>query len=486
MPGQNLYKQLLKKYGMTIRIAGILLLLCSSFCNTLYAQKRMNVVFILSDDQRYNTIHALGNEDIITPNLDRLVHMGTSFTRAHIMGGRQGAICMPSRVMIMTGTYAKHLLKDGAVIPTETPTFPELLRANGYTTFQSGKWHSDKTSYNRSFSTGNNIFFGGMNFLDSGGQTHPQMFHYDSSGIYPPSAKWQGDHFSSAYYAEAAVDFINRQKGKDQPFVCYVAFTSPHDPRTAPERFRKMYHDSSMPLPPSFMPQHPFDNGELKVRDEQLLSKPLHTDSIKKEVADYYAMISEMDSHVGDILNALQANGMMENTLIIFAGDNGLALGNHGLLGKQNLYDHSIRVPLIIAGPGLPQNKRSDALCYLSDICPTVLQYTGVPISQSVKSKSLLPVIKNNAQLRDDVYFLYRDFQRGVRTTDNWKLILYNVNNVHTTQLFNLNNDPDELHNLATDKKYESKRQQLTSLLAKDMQAYGDNLDITTPDWKQK
>ena len=460
------------------------LFICVLFCNTIQAQKRMNVVFILFDDQRYNTIHALGNEDIYTPNLNRLVHMGTAFTRAHIMGGRQGAICMPSRVMIMTGTYANHLVKDGAIIPTETPTFPELLRAAGYTTFHSGKWHSDKVSHNRLFSTGDALFFGGMNFLDSGGQTHPQMFHYDPTAVYPASAKWQSDTFSSDAYAQAAVNFINQQKGSDKPFLCYVAFTSPHDPRTAPERFRKLYTDSKMPLPPSFMPQHPFDNGELSVRDELLLSKPLNPDSIRKEVADYYAMISEMDSHVGDILNALQANGMMENTLIIFAGDNGLALGNHGLLGKQNLYDHSVRVPLIIAGPGLPQNKRSDALCYLSDICPTILQYAGVPSSKTITSKSLLPVIKNNAPLRDDVYYLYRDFQRGVRTADNWKLIVYNIKGVHTTQLFNLNNDPNELHNLAADNKYTQKLQQLTSLLVADMRSYGDDLDITKTDWK--
>lgn len=449
------------------------------------AQKRMNVVFILSDDQRFNTIHALGNKDITTPNLDRLVAMGTSFTRAHIMGGRQGAICMPSRVMMLTGRYENHLQKDGAVIPVETPTFPELLRAKGYTTFQSGKWHSDKASYNRSFSNGDNIFFGGMNFPDSGGQEKPRMFHYDPTGQYPQSAKWQGDHFSSAYYAEAAVKFINEQKNGDKPFVCYLAFTSPHDPRTAPERFRKLYDGARLPLPPSFMPQHPFDNGELKVRDELLLPKPLNEDSIKKEVAEYYAMISEMDSHVGEVLDALQANGMLENTLIIFAGDNGLAVGNHGLLGKQNLYDHSVRVPLIIAGPGLPENKKNDALCYLSDITPTVLDFTGVALPNSIESKSLLPTIKTNAPLRDNVYFLYRDLMRGVRTTDNWKLIVYHVNGVHTTQLFDLDTDPYELHNLAAEKKYEDKLQQLTALLIKDMKDYDDDLDITKTDWKK-
>ena len=187
---------------MIKKVVTILILLCSVSWDIACAQQKMNVVFILSDDQRYNTIHALGNKDIVTPNLDRLVQMGTTFTRAHIMGGRQGAICMPSRVMMLAGRYANHLQQDGAVIPVDMPTFPQLLRANGYTTFQSGKWHSDKASYNRSFSYGDNIFFGGMNFPDSGGQEKPRMFHYDSSGKYSFDKEFQGDHFSSACYAE--------------------------------------------------------------------------------------------------------------------------------------------------------------------------------------------------------------------------------------------------------------------------------------------
>ncbi len=459
--------------------------LSAFFSSFSYGQKRVNVVFLLSDDQRYNTIHALGNDQISTPNLDRLAAMGTAFTRAHVMGGRQGAICMPSRVMMLTGRDENHLVKDGAVIPASTPTFPELLHAAGYTTFHSGKWHSDKVSHNRIFASGDNLLFAGMNFPDSGGQTRPKLLHYDSTDRYPDSAKFQGNGFSSQYYADAAVKFINEQKGSDKPFVCYVAFTSPHDPRTPPERFRQLYNDAALPLPPSFMPQHPFDNGELKNRDEDLLPRPLLPDSIRKTVADYYGMISEMDSHVGEILDALQTNGMLENTLIVFAGDNGLALGNHGLLGKQNLYDPSVRVPLIIAGPGLPKNKKSDALCYLSDICPTILQFTGIAAPPTVTSKSLLPAIRHDAPLRDDIYFLFRDLQRGVRTADNWKLILYNVKGVETAQLFDLNSDPNELHSLAKEAKYKTRLQQLRKLLARDMRDYEDDLDIGRPDWKK-
>ncbi|MEO6000368.1 MAG: sulfatase-like hydrolase/transferase [Chitinophagaceae bacterium] len=462
-------------------IAGMLL-----FFNEVSAQqmKHINVVFILSDDQRYNTIHGLGNPDVITPNLDNLVRNGFAFTRAHIMGGRQGAICAPSRAMIMTGTYANHLTGDGTIIPEKTKTFPELLRAAGYTTFATGKWHSDKTSYNRLFSSGENIFFGGMHMPEAGGQEHPQLFHYDPSGRYPDSSKWKGDHYSSQSYTEAAVEFINKQKGSEKPFLCYVSFTSPHDPRTPPKTFRDMYVTKKIPLPKSFMAAHPFDNGELEVRDENLLPHPRTQEAVIEELTSYYAMITEMDSRVGVIIEALKANGFADNTLIVFAGDNGLAVGNHGLLGKQNLYDHSIRVPLIFSGPGVPKNKTSAALCYLPDINPTVMDYLAIPKAVTVESKSLKPIISGSSKkIRDDVYFLYRNFQRGIRTIDNWKLILYNVKGIQNTQLFNCNTDPDELHNLANSKSYQAKVAALKGLLAKEMEAYGDNLDITKPGW---
>ena len=456
------------------------------FINDVSAQsgKRLNVVFILSDDQRYNTIHALGNADVITPNLDKLVHNGFAFTRAHIMGGRQGAICAPSRAMIMTGTYANHLTGDGTIIPEKIQTFPEVLRAAGYTTFATGKWHSDKTSYNRSFSTAENIFFGGMHMPDAGGQEHPQLFHYDPSGRYPDSTRWKGEHFSSQSYTEAAVEFIRKQKDSKKPFLCYVAFTSPHDPRTPPKEFKEMYATKNIPLPKSYMPAHLFDNGELEVRDENLLPHPRSKEAVIEELTNYYAMITEMDSRVGAIMEAIKTNGFADNTLIVFAGDNGLAVGNHGLLGKQNLYDHSIRVPLIFSGPGVPRNKTSAALCYLPDINPTVMDYLAIPKATTVESKSLKPVISGSSKKnRDDVYFLYRDFQRGIRTDDNWKLILYNVKGVQSTQLFNCNTDPDELHNLADTKSYLAKVIALKGLLAKEMKAYGDNLDITKPGW---
>ena len=143
--------------------------------------------------------------------------------------------------------------------------------------------------------------------------------------------------------------------------MCYVALTSPHDPRTPPPPYDRLYDPTKIPLPKNFYPIHPFDNGDLNVRDEQLLPTPRTPEAIKKEIALYYGMISEMDAQVGRILVTLEKEGLMENTLIVFAGDNGLAVGQHGLLGKQNLYEHSIRVPMIFSGPGIPKNKKEDS-----------------------------------------------------------------------------------------------------------------------------
>ena len=159
-------------------------------------------------------------------------------------------------------------------------------------------------------------------------------------------------------YADAVIDFLAQAGASGQPFLAYVSFTSPHDPRTPPEPFASWYHPDSISLSPNYLPEHPFDNGELEVRDEMLRERPRTETMIREELALYYGMISELDAQIGRIVTALEENGQRENTLIVMAGDNGLAVGSHGLLGKQNLYEHSMRVPLIIAGPGIPTNER--------------------------------------------------------------------------------------------------------------------------------
>lgn len=449
--------------------------------------KAKNILIIYSDDQSYNTIHAWGNNEIQTPNLDKLSKEGLSFMQAHVMGGHQGAVCIPSRVMMLTGRYVNRLPGDGGTIPDSIIGIGEILNKRGYTTFHTGKWHSDKKSHNRFFNSGDKIFFGGMHFPGEGGQEHPTVYHYDPTAAYPQSASWKSDTFSTELYADAAIDFLNSDKAKAAPFYCYVAFTSPHDPRTPPKKFQDMYSPDNITLPPNFKTEHPFDNGDLNVRDENLISHPRTAADVKREIALYYGMVSEMDEQVGRILKTLDKNGLRENTIIIFAGDNGLAVGQHGLVGKQSLYEHSIRVPMIISGPGIPKNAKSKQFVYLSDITPTLYEYLGITPASSVEAKSLMPVIRNQQKaIRPSIYNVYGHWSRSIKTADGMKLIVYNVKGVLTTQLFDLKKDPWEINDLSKELKYKQTILNMRAMLKKQMKEYHDDLDIDLPDWGRK
>ena len=440
-----------------------------------FAQKAKNILILYSDDQSYNTIHALGNPIIKTPHLDKLKEQGLSFLQAHVMGGHQGAVCIPSRAMLLTGRYVTRLPNDGSIIPDSLVSLPEVLQQHGYTTFHTGKWHSDKRSHNRMFKSGDNIFFGGMHTTKDGGQENPGVFHYDPTATYPPNDLIKKDTFSSQLYAETAIRFLKSNEAKEKPFICYVAFTSPHDPRTPPEKYKQWYNPKDIPLPPNFKEIHPFDNGDMNVRDENLLGKSRNKDSVKREIALYYAMVSELDEQIGRILQTLKENKLDQNTLIVFAGDNGLAVGQHGLLGKQNLYEHSIRVPMIIAGPGIPKNKQTTSFTYLSDIAPTIYDYLGIKAPSTVEAQSLMPVINNpSLHIRDQLYNVYGNWSRSIKSIDGFKLITYNVKGIKTIQLFDLKNDPWEINDLSKDEKYQSKIKTLTEALRKEMKEKGD------------
>ena len=466
-------------------LLAVLLLL---FTLPLLAQQATNILILYSDDQSYNTIRAWGNEAIHTPNLDKLVAEGLSFTQAHVMGGHQGAVCIPSRAMLLTGRYVNRLPRDGSLIPDSLVSLPEVLQQKGYTTFHTGKWHSDKASHHRMFRTGDNIFFGGMHFERAGGQHKPTVFNYDPSGQYPKENMMRKDTFSTTLYAESAIRFLNSSTAKQKPFFCYVAFTSPHDPRTPPGGFGpKMYDPAKMTVPPNYLPMHPFNNGDMTVRDEKLLPHPRTEAGVKGEIATYYGMVSELDAQVGRIMKALEQNGLRENTLVVFAGDNGLAVGQHGLLGKQNLYEHSIRVPLIISGPGIPKNQTANNFTYLSDIAPTIYEYLRLTPPATVEAKSLMPVVRNpGTQLRKTLYNVYGHWSRSIKDRKGYKLIVYNVNGEQHTQLFNLKTDPWEMYNLAEQKRFRKKVKALRKRLKRDMQATYDNLDIDLPDWGRK
>ncbi len=418
---------------------------------------KFNILFFFTDDQRFDTIRALGNDEIYTPNLDKLVASGVVFTHAHIAGGTCGAVCMPSRAMLHTGRSLFHIEKDGEFIPDEHITMGEHFRKADYECYGIGKWHNGRESFARSFNGGDEIFFGGMD-----DHWNVPVYHYDPTGRYDAKHPYIRDPFysnevwfrycdhihhgkhSSELFADSAIEFLDKYDG-EEPFFLYVSLMAPHDPRTMPERFLKMYDPAKIKLPPNFLPEHPIDTGALRIRDEMLAKFPRDPEEIKRHIAEYYAMISHLDYEFGRVIDALKRNNLHENTIIVFSGDNGLAVGQHGLMGKQNLYDHSVRVPLMFAGPKVPSGRKTDALVYLFDIFPTLCELTGTSVPPSVEGKSLIPCFSDpNFNVRDALYLAYGDTIRGVRT-DRYKLIEYACGE---SQLFDLANDPHETNNL--------------------------------------
>jgi len=425
-----------------------------------------SVLVILSDDQRADTIQALGNPHLRTPAVDALVARGTVCDRAYCMGSMNPAVCVPSRAMMLSGRSLFHI--DEQLRGCDT--WPEAFGRAGYRTFLTGKWHNGAASATRCFAEGSSVFLGGMH-----DQFSVPVVSFTGHG--KPAKTAPTALHSSELFGNAAEAFV--QSLGDEPFFAWVAFTAPHDPRQPPEGFRERLSGREPPPPENFLPEHPFDNGELKVRDEKLLGWPRTRERISAELAGYYACIEGMDAQIGRVIAALEAKGRLDDTIILFTSDHGLALGSHGLLGKQNLYEHSMRPPAVIAGPGVPAGKRVDALCYLHDLTATVGDLAGVPAPEKSEGRSLEPVLlERQPGIRDTLLLAYRNVQRAL-VTPEWKLIAYPA--AHKIQLFDLKDDPDERMDRAEEPAEAGRRADLEARLEAAQQASGDPLDPPGP-----
>lgn len=441
----------------------IVLLFAVLYTSVCMAQfSKPNVLILLTDDQNIYTIAALGNKEIITPNIDKLIADGTTFTNAHVNGGLSGAVCQPSRAMLLTGRTLFNIDRQARDdqeysfdVFNNYVTLPLYLKNNGYQTIGIGKQHNGTDVYARSFSDGAKVFFGGM----SDQYVIPHQ-DFAPDGKYPKERAdtSKGKH-SAEIYADATISFI--EKYKKQSFLIYTAFQTPHDPRQSPVEYQNLYKDKNLTLPPNVVPQHPFDNGHLRGRDEQLAPFPRTEENTRKQLREYYATVTHLDAQIGRIIKSLKDQGLYENTIIVLAGDNGLAIGQHGLFGKQSVYEHSSRVPLIIAGPGIAHNQNASGLCYLSDVFGTITERVGLNTPASVQSVSLNKAIADpNVTIRPSIYLVFKQFQRAVKK-DGFKLIEYNVNKVRHTQLFDLKKDPWEIQNLADKPEFQQKLKEL-------------------------
>lgn len=456
---------------------------------------RPNVVILFTDDQQAATVDRSTVRQVRTPNIDRLSERGVSFNNAYVMGGPHGAVCMPSRAMLLTGRHHFRLPRSITWIWSVPPeergryegaTLPGALREAGYETFFTGKWHNGRPFFAECFDDGDAIFFGGMSDHEA-----VPVHAFDPTGTYPAAGASRGPTHSSELFTNAAIEHLRNRDG-DEPFLMMVSYTAPHDPRTSPEPFASMYPPEEVALPPNFMPSHPFPIGDLDVRDERLAPMPRTPEVVREHLADYHGIVTHLDAQIGRLLDELDARGLADDTIVILVGDNGLGLGQHGLLGKQNVYEHSSRVPLIVAGPGVPCDEVREGLCYVHDLHPTVLELCGVePDRGEIDGRSLRGMLADEsveirptllvgyttgAMLETEAGSTPKGILRGVRS-GRWKLIESWCEGVRTTRLFDLDADPWELQDLSRHPEQADRLDGLRLELARLMREAGDSID---------
>jgi arylsulfatase A-like enzyme len=472
------------------------------------ARKKPNFLVVVADDQCFRTINALNNHEVHTPAFDRLIARGTAFTHCFHQGSWAGAVCICSRAMLHTGRY---LWTCGGGNCGHYPLLGEAMQMGGYDTYLVGKWHNGDQTALRSFTTGRTI---GPGMFESGplaydrprpgdpwtpwdaeyrGHWTPKVWNIEhpaqkdlpnlQKGPSPAiaGARYEMHQHSCELYADNAVELLHQMAARpDHPFFLYVAWNSPHDPRQSPKEFVDMYPADKIEVPPNFLPQHPFDQGDFNIRDEKLAPFPRTPHDVQVHRREYYALITCLDRQLGRILDALEKTGQAENTYLFITGDHGLAVGEHGLMGKQNLYDCSVRMPFIVVGPGIASGRRIDALMYQHCLFPTMCDLAGLSTPATVQFPSLLPLLHGeHPRMFDSVYSAYRGFQRMART-DKYKLILYPE--VKKVQLFDVEKDPWEMKNLAGNSAHAATLAELFRELKQWQNTVGDTLvlDPTT------
>ncbi|QDV23517.1 sulfatase-like hydrolase/transferase [Aureliella helgolandensis] len=475
---------------------------------SVYADKpsKPNILFILADDQSPMDFGFYNPEaSLQTPVLDQLAKEGMVFDAAYHMGSFSGAVCTPSRHMIMSGRTVWHLpigpgAKSHCPPNLETNTLAAVFNRAGYSTMRTCKRGNSYEAANQQFT------------------------------VRQDATKRGGtEETGSAWHATQVLEYLNdRESNKDSsPFLIYYGFSHPHDTRDGTpellEKYGAVNHTDKNSLPPSdpdqpplpanYLPTHPFPHGHPGLRDEVAVSGvwgKRDPQTIRNEIGRYDACSENIDIQIGRVLDKLDAMGELDNTYVIYTADHGMAVGRHGLQGKQNLYEHTWRVPLVVKGPGIQPGSRAPGNVYLLDTLATLCDLAGVEPPASNEGISFKPVLERQQDVvRDVLYGAYcggtKPGMRCVRKGD-WKLIQYDVldHTVQEKQLFNLAENPleflDQHHapeviaqtgvtpkanqtNLANDPQHAEKLAEMEALLLAEMRRLDDPYRMwTQPD----
>ncbi len=447
-----------------------------------FAAERPNIVFIFADDQCFETIGSLNNAEVRTPNLDELAKRGTTFTHAFNMGSWSGAVCVASRTMLNTGRFvwnANHVWKDSEAEREAGRWWSEYFKAAGYRTYMTGKWHC-RADAEKAFDVARDIRPGMPNQTDAG-YNRPLSMDDRSWSPSDPSfgGFWKGGTHWSEVVANHSADFLTDAGSHDDPFFMYLAFNAPHDPRQSPQEYVDRYPVEKIAVPQNFLSIYPYADeiGCGKgLRDEKLAPFPRTEYAVQVNRQEYYAIITHMDAMIGRILESLKVTGKADNTWIFFTADHGLACGQHGLMGKQNMYDHSVRVPFFVVGPGAQAGAKVDQPIYLQDVMPTTLELAGIDKPDHVEFNSVLPLLDGGDSSYESIYGAYLDKQRSIRT-DTHKLIVYP--NAGVVRLYDLQKDPKEINDLAGQPDSRPLIAKLFGQLRQLQASMGDELDLS-------
>ena len=463
-------------------------------------KSKPNILFIFADDMTINCLGSTSNGEVITPNLDKLRRNGAFFTNTFNQGSYKGAVSVASRAMLNTGRYLWKAMKETGDRCTAGPgnniwpegievykpvkpkkrslVWSEYMKEAGYNTYMTGKWH---------FMIPATQVFDHVQHVRAGmpsdcKEVYERTFVKGVEDRWTPTDKsfggyWKGKKHWSEVVTDDALAFINHAKSQDKPFFMYLAFNAVHDPRQAPQKYQDMYQVDDIKVPENFLPEYPYSEqmgSGRNMRDEKLAPFPRTEYSVKVNRKEYYALATHMDEQIGIILDALEKSGKMDNTYIFFTADHGLAVGDHGFLGKQNQYESSIRVPMIVAGPGVKKGKNIDNMIYMQDVMATSLDLAGSDAVNAVDFQSFLPLAQGKKmKTRDAVIGCYIGTQRMIRT-DRYKMIIYPVANV--VRLYDLKKDPLEMHDLAEKKKYHKLMYELFEKLCEKQKEIDDPL----------
>lgn len=434
--------------------------------------KLPNILWICTDQQRYDTIAALGNEYINTPHLDKLVETGTAFTHAYC----QNPICTPSRASFLTGYYPRPIRacsNGNEKWENAAPLITKTLTDIGYDCGLAGKLHLS-AAHNRIEprpDDGYRIFHWSHHPHDSWpkGHAYQEWLLSQGTGGYNALKKKNGEipvkYHQTTWCADRAIDFMKeKRKG---PWLFSLNCFDPHPPLDPPKEYLDRFDIDSLPDVP-FKPTDVEEHKKLKDVFFQSDCKKPDERQAKMNLAKYWAMIELIDDNVGRLLDTLDKTGQRDNTLVIFTSDHGNMVGHHGLMAKGcRFYEGLMRVPLIMSLPGtVKQNVKNDALVELVDIVPTLLQLTGLPVDKSMHGKSLLPQLSRQIppeKHRDRVYATYTNtLSHSEKDQPSYGTMIrtrrYKLANYHGTglgQLFDLEKDPGEFVNLWDDPKHQ-------------------------------